>query len=63
MKEEEKMQVMIEMGEAEEEYKRRSAQKEYEITKLTERNDRYREEVGVLKNDIWKKQLQLDKEF
>lgn len=51
------------MTEAEEDYKRRAAQKEYEITKLTERNDRYREEVGVLKNDIWKRQLQLDKEF
>ena len=30
------------MTEAEEDYKRRAAQKEYEITKLTERNDRYR---------------------
>lgn len=30
---------------------------------MTERNDRYREEVGVLKNDIWKRQIQLDKEF
>lgn len=57
------MQVIIAMGEAEEEYKRRAAQKEYEITKLTERNDTYRQEVGQLKGDIWKKQLQLDKEF
>lgn len=63
MKEQEKIEVLMLMSEAQEQYKRKAAQKEYEITKLTQRNDRYSEQVGALKNDIWKKQLQLDRQF
>lgn len=60
MKEDEKLEMMIRMGEIEEDFRRRAAQKQYEITKLAEQNDRHRSEIGVLKNQIWSKQLQLD---
>lgn len=51
------------MLENEEESRRTVALKDMEIATLNQQNYRFKEEVGGLKDDIWKKQLQIDQQF